>query len=155
MPTSAPARGVPDVPTDIAREVPKGLGVHLILDNYATHKHPEVTRWLSKHKRFHLHPRRSSWLKQVERVWTTTAESILAKVQANPRHPRPSSHSIMRRTTSRTERGSGGCPHLAGCTGPGAVLRVNSSPRFIPPTVPAAFPPRTTTLIRMALILRA
>ena len=39
----------------IDRQVPKGLAVHLILDNYATHKHPDVTAWLAKHPRFHLH----------------------------------------------------------------------------------------------------
>ncbi len=39
----------------IDSEVPKGLQVHVILDNYSTHKHAEVQRWLSRHKRFHLH----------------------------------------------------------------------------------------------------
>ncbi|MGV9713902.1 IS630 family transposase [Gordonia sp. NPDC003424] len=49
--------------------VPAGLAVHLILDNYATHKHPAVQRWLQRHKRFHLHftPTSSSWMNQVER----------------------------------------------------------------------------------------
>lgn len=53
----------------IDREVPKGLGIHLILDNYATHKHADVERWLARHKRFHLHftPTSASWLNQVER----------------------------------------------------------------------------------------
>ncbi|MGH2734162.1 MAG: IS630 family transposase [Actinomycetota bacterium] len=53
----------------IDREVPKGLQIHLILDNYATHKHPDVKRWLGKHKRFNLHftPTSSSWLNLVER----------------------------------------------------------------------------------------
>jgi len=53
----------------IDREVPKGLGVHLILDNYGTHKHPNVIAWLEKHPRFHLHftPTSSSWLNMVER----------------------------------------------------------------------------------------
>ncbi len=39
----------------IDREVPKGLAVHMILDNYATHKHVNVTAWLAKHPQFHLH----------------------------------------------------------------------------------------------------
>src|SRR5512135_2984043 len=39
----------------IDREVPDGLQVHLILDNYATHKHTEVKRWMKRHKRFHFH----------------------------------------------------------------------------------------------------
>ena len=53
----------------IDREVPKGLAVHLILDNYGTHKHPSVVAWLDKHPRFHLHftPTSSSWLNLVER----------------------------------------------------------------------------------------
>ena len=53
----------------IDREVPKELQVHMICDNYATHKHPEVNKWLVKHKRFHLHftPTSSSWLNLVER----------------------------------------------------------------------------------------
>src|SRR5487761_1811691 len=38
----------------IDREVPKTLQIHLILDNYATHKHPDVKSWLAKHPRFHL-----------------------------------------------------------------------------------------------------
>jgi transposase len=46
------------------RETPRGLDLHLILDNYATHKHKDVKFWLSKHPRFHLHftPTSSSWL---------------------------------------------------------------------------------------------
>lgn len=42
--------------------------MHLILDNYATHKHPAVEAWLAKHPRFHLHftPTSSSWLNLVE-----------------------------------------------------------------------------------------
>ena len=53
----------------IDREVPKGLAIHLILDNYATHKHENVAKWLVKHPRFHLHftPTSSSWLNLVER----------------------------------------------------------------------------------------
>jgi len=53
----------------IEREVPAGLQVHLICDNYATHKHPAVRAWLAKHPRFHMHftPTSSSWLNLVER----------------------------------------------------------------------------------------
>jgi transposase len=51
------------------REVPAGLDVHLICDNYSTHKAPAITVWLAAHPRFHLHytPTYSSWLNQVER----------------------------------------------------------------------------------------
>jgi transposase len=43
--------------------------LHLIVDNYATHKHPKVESWLKRHRRFHLHfiPTSSSWLNLVER----------------------------------------------------------------------------------------
>jgi transposase len=45
--------------------------LHLILDNYATHKHPKVKAWLKKHPRFHLHftPTSASWLNMVERFF--------------------------------------------------------------------------------------
>jgi transposase/DNA-binding CsgD family transcriptional regulator len=53
----------------IDREVPKGRDIHIVLDNYGTHKHPDVITWLDRHKRFHLHftPTASSWLNMVER----------------------------------------------------------------------------------------
>ena len=53
----------------IDRQVPKGLAIHLILDNYSTHKHENVGNWLARHPRFHLHftPTSSSWLNLVER----------------------------------------------------------------------------------------
>ena len=52
----------------IDRSVAKGLQIHLILDNYATHKHPNVNAWLARHPRFHLHftPTSSSWVNMVE-----------------------------------------------------------------------------------------
>ncbi|MFF7415795.1 IS630 family transposase, partial [Streptomyces lydicus] len=51
------------------KEVPAGLEVHLIMDNYVTHKVPAVKKWLATHPRFHLHftPTGSSWLNLVER----------------------------------------------------------------------------------------
>jgi transposase len=53
----------------IDRETPEKLDLHIILDNYATHKHKNVKDWLNQHKRFHLHfvPTSSSWLNLVER----------------------------------------------------------------------------------------
>jgi transposase len=53
----------------IDRETPSELDLHLIVDNYATHKHPSVKKWLEKHPRFHIHftPTSSSWLNLVER----------------------------------------------------------------------------------------
>jgi transposase len=51
------------------RETPPNLALHLILDNYAAHKHDDVVGWLNKHRRFTLHytPTSSSWLNLVER----------------------------------------------------------------------------------------
>lgn len=53
----------------IDAETPADLDLHLIVDNYATHKHPNVQKWLKRHKRFHIHftPTSSSWLNLVER----------------------------------------------------------------------------------------
>ncbi len=53
----------------IDAETPSELDLHLIVDNYATHKHPNVKAWLKRHSRFHLHfiPTSSSWLNLVER----------------------------------------------------------------------------------------
>jgi transposase len=55
----------------IDRDTPNTLDLHLICDNYATHKHPKVKAWLARHTRFHLHftPTSASWLNQVERFF--------------------------------------------------------------------------------------
>ena len=55
----------------IDRETPKDKTLHLIADNYATHKHPKVQQWLDKHPRFHMHftPTSASWLNMVERFF--------------------------------------------------------------------------------------
>jgi transposase len=56
-------------PQTIDKAVPVALELHLICDNYGTHKTPEVRKWLLRHPRFHLHftPTSSSWLNLVER----------------------------------------------------------------------------------------
>src|ERR1700678_3068006 len=53
----------------IDKNVPAGLDVHLVCDNYGTHKTPAIQDWLARHPRFHVHftPTGSSWIKQVER----------------------------------------------------------------------------------------
>ncbi len=65
----------------IDAQVPPGLAVHLILDNYATHKHPNVQAWLAKHPRFQLHftPTSSSWLNLVERWFRELTEKALRR----------------------------------------------------------------------------
>jgi transposase len=55
----------------VEKEVPMGLEIHAVLDNYATHKTDAVESWLRKHPRWHMHfiPTHSSWLNQVERFF--------------------------------------------------------------------------------------
>jgi transposase len=91
----------------IDRQVPKGLQIHMILDNYGTHTHDNVVAWLDKHPRFHLHfiPTSSSWLNIVERWFRELTEkairrgvfksvpdliaAIEAYLQANNNDPKP------------------------------------------------------------------
>jgi transposase len=53
----------------INSKTPKELAIHIIVDNYGTHKHSKVKTWLERHKRFHFHfiPTSSSWLNLIER----------------------------------------------------------------------------------------
>src|SRR6266853_1549613 len=55
---------------EVNESVPRKLDIHLVVDNYATHKHPRVQRWLAAHPRYHVHytPTYASWLNQVE-IW--------------------------------------------------------------------------------------
>jgi transposase len=84
----------------IDRQTPADLDLHLIVDNYATHKHPKVKAWLKRHRRFHFHfvPTSSSWLNLVERwfrdltdkrirrgVFNSVAE-LIAAIQAYVEH---------------------------------------------------------------------
>ena len=65
----------------IDQEVPADLEVHLVLDNYGTHKTPLIHRWLLRHPRFHLHftPTYSSWINQVERWFAILTEKQLRR----------------------------------------------------------------------------
>ena len=55
----------------IDRSTPAGLDIHVVADNYATHKHAAVRKWLERHPRFHMHytPTSSSWMNLVERFF--------------------------------------------------------------------------------------
>ena len=55
----------------IDESTPADLDLHLVVDNYAAHKHPAVKNWLGQHPRFHLHftPTSASWLNLVERFF--------------------------------------------------------------------------------------
>ncbi len=63
------------------REFPLNLDLHLVVDNYGTHQHPEVKNWLAWHRRFHLHfiPTSSSWLNLVERWFGELTEQCIRR----------------------------------------------------------------------------
>ena len=91
----------------IEQQIPAKLDIHAIIDNYGTHKHVRVKRWLARHPRWHIHhtPTYASWLNQVE-IWFnlitqkairrgtfTSVRELVAKIQQYSdnynRHPRP------------------------------------------------------------------
>ena len=61
--------------------VPEHLDVHLVCDNYSTHKSPSIVTWMEKHPRFHLHftPTYSSWINQVERFFAYITADLLQR----------------------------------------------------------------------------
>lgn len=91
----------------IDQSIPRRLAIHLVLDNYGTHKHPEVRHWIADHPRFHVHfvPTSSSWLNLVERWFAEITRkrirrgtfrsvrelirAIMEYLRENNRNPRP------------------------------------------------------------------
>jgi transposase len=67
--------------TKIDSEVPEHLDVHLVCDNYGTHKSPAIKKWLEAHPRFHMHytPTYSSWINQVERWFAYLTDDLLRR----------------------------------------------------------------------------
>jgi transposase len=65
----------------LERQVPDNLAVHLIADNYATHKHPRVKAWLVRHRRFQIHytPTYARWLNQVERWFALITQQAIRR----------------------------------------------------------------------------
>lgn len=63
----------------IDRETPKNMDLHLIIDNYSTHKHKNVKEWLEKHPRFHIYftPTGSSWMNLVERFFLDITNDVI------------------------------------------------------------------------------
>jgi len=61
--------------------IPEKLDVHLVVDNYATHKHPKVRTWLAQRPRYHIHyiPTYSSWLNQVERWFALVTQRAIRR----------------------------------------------------------------------------
>jgi transposase len=66
---------------EIDASVPKDLDVHLVVDNYSTHKTPRVVRWFAKRPRFHVHftPTYSSWINQVERLFAELTNKAIRR----------------------------------------------------------------------------
>ena len=79
----------------IDRQAPKSLDLHLIVDNYATHKHPEVRTWLVEQPRFHLHftPTSASWMNLVERFFRDLTEDVVR--EGSFRHVKESCNQIL------------------------------------------------------------
>jgi putative transposase len=86
--------------------VPPDLGIHLVVDNYSTHKHPKVKRWLALHPRYQVHytPTYASWLNQVE-IWFNlitqkairrgtfkSVKDLIAKIEQFVNHYNRNSH---------------------------------------------------------------
>lgn len=69
----------------VERSVESGLEIHVILDNYATHKHEAIRKWLKSVKRVHLHfvPTGASWLNMVERLFSELTERQLRRLAVN------------------------------------------------------------------------
>jgi transposase len=72
---------VVEVPAHDRPRNAKGKDLHLICDNYATHKHRKVQAWLEKHPRFHMHftPTSASWLNMVERFFRSITTDRLER----------------------------------------------------------------------------
>ena len=95
----------------IDRNTPKSLDRHLVVDNYATHKHPKVKAWLKRHPRFHLHftPTSASWINLVERFFGLDhpATPFAAASSAASLNSRRQSKPISSTTMSNPNRSSG------------------------------------------------
>lgn len=65
----------------IDRNVPDDLDIHIVCDNYATHKHPKVRAWVAKRSRYHIHftPTYASWLNQVERWFGLISQQAIRR----------------------------------------------------------------------------
>src|SRR5580704_1920533 len=73
--------GIPALLCTIDRNVAKQFDLHLIVDNYATHKHAKVKAWLKRHPRFHLHftPTSASWINLVERFFGLITDDAIRR----------------------------------------------------------------------------
>jgi transposase len=109
----------------INRSVPDGLEVHLVVDNSATHKTPEIHRWLLRHPRFHLHftPTYSSWLNLVERWFAELTNKWLRR--GTHRSTKELEAAIANWVTEWNE---GGCPEFRGTLVAALMFRLHLPP---------------------------
>ncbi len=65
----------------IDAQIPGDMAIHLICDNYATHKHPKVRVWAKRHRRFHFHftPTSASWLNMIERFFRDLSNKAIKR----------------------------------------------------------------------------
>ena len=92
--------------------------VHIILDNYGTHKHPEVKKWFAAHPRYHIHftPTGSSWLNQIERWFAEiTAKRIAVVPFAASKNSLGPSNPISAITTEIRSLSFGQLRHVLSC----------------------------------------
>ena len=107
----------------VDREVPKGLAVHVITDNYATRGHDNVQAWLAKHPRFHFHftPTSSSWLNLVESWFRELTQKAIRRgifrsvpdlvaaiydyLEAHNADPKPYGQPVLSRILEKVKRG--------------------------------------------------
>jgi transposase len=71
---------------EIDAQVPESLDVHIVMDNYATHKTPKIKAWLARRPHYHVHftPTSASWINQVERWFADSPESRSSEVFTPP-----------------------------------------------------------------------
>ena len=92
----------------IDHNTPQSLDLHLVVDNYATHKHAKVKAWLKRHPRFHLHftPTSASWINLVERFFGRITEDAIRRGVLGP-NSRPPSKPTSTSTMPTPNRSSG------------------------------------------------
>ena len=102
--TASPSR-VPHLPQADRQQTPAALDLHLIVDNYATHKTDAVKRWLKRHPRFHLHftPTSASWLNMVERFFAEITRTHPSRRLQQRRRTEASHHGIPRKPQRRPQ----------------------------------------------------
>jgi transposase len=94
----------------IEANVPPELSVHLVMDNYATHKTPAIQRWLVRHPRYQIHftPTSASWLNQVERFFAALTEKQIAEAASAPHNNSKQPSESTSTTTTQSQNHSAG-----------------------------------------------